>query len=894
MPNGTLQIYTSVARQAAPLAGVAVQVLDEGGLAVAAAVTGADGAAEPLTLPAPDKRYSLDEANTAVRPYAVYDLALTKPGWRPLTVRGVQVFDGQTAIQRLDLLPAAEGDDALAALSDAGADIVIPPHSLFTGAGTAGGSGPAPRGACPLAPRVLTEVVVPKTVTVHLGAPGASADNVSVDFQRYIATVASCEVYPTWPEEALRANILAQISLLLNRVYTEWYPSRGYPFNITGSPSYDQAYTRGHTVYAVMERLTAELTGTYVRRAGDAEPYFTEYCDGKLVSCPGMKQWGTVDRANAGLSALEILRYYYGSRVQLVTTNNIASIPQSYPGTPLRRGDTGTAVRILQRQLSRIAKDYPSFGKPELTGTFDADTEAAVKNFQRYFSLTADGVVGRATWYKISYIYVSVKDLAELTSEGEEFTGDESIGAWQGTTLRRGAKGSEVELVQFWLSELAEFDANLLNVEVDGSFGPATERAVKAFQQLAGLTADGVVGRATWTALYSAWLDVQSDLGGTAYPGRPVRQGAKDNDVRLVQLWLRLAAGHYASLPAPAVDGSFGPATLRAVKAFQTLFGLEADGVVGRITWNKLREVAVAVIERLVEPGVLPGQFPGTLRQGSTGTPVRALQYYLRLLAAYHSDIPAVEVDGSFGPATRAAVVAWQQRAGLSADGVVGPLTWQSIYTAAQKLAASGPVARRADAVALARTLAPGDTGADVLDLSRAMLFLGQWLPEIDRMDLPAPTAEYTPGLAAAVRSAQALFGLPVTGTVAPADWQVFYNAAAELFAASPDTGTPRPDGVWPGSTLAAGSAGPAVTLVQRWLNTVAGAYCGQAFVAETGVLDAGTEAALESYQISAGLDALGSPLGVVDNATWESLRAAAAEIECPSCALPDADTEEE
>ena len=196
--------------------------------------------------------------------------------------------------------------------------------------------------------------------------------------------------------------------------------------------------------------------------------------------------------------------------------------------------------------------------------------------------------------------------------------------------------------------------------------------------------------------------------------------------------------------------------------------------------------------------------------------------------------------------------------------------------------------------MALARTLAPGDTGADVLDLSRAMLFLGQWLPGIDLIDLPAPTADYTPGLAAAVRSAQALFGLPVTGTVTPADWQVFYRAAAGLFAASPDTGTPRPSGVWPGSTLASGSAGPAVTQVQRWLNAIAGAYCGQAFVAETGVLDAATKAALESYQISAGLDALGSPLGVVDNATWESLRAAAAEVTCPSCTLPDAAPEEE
>ena len=167
-----------------------------------------------------------------------------------------------------------------------------------------------------------------------------------------------------------------------------------------------------------MERLTAELFNTYVQRSGDAEPYYTEYCDGRTVTCPGMKQWGTVERAKEGKNALQILRYYYGKRVQLVTTDNIASIPSSYPGSPLRRGSSGTNVRILQKQLSRIAKDYPSFGKPVVNGVFDEATERSVKRFQKQFSLTADGVVGRATWYKISFIYVSVKDLAEQACHG--------------------------------------------------------------------------------------------------------------------------------------------------------------------------------------------------------------------------------------------------------------------------------------------------------------------------------------------------------------------------------------------------------------------------------------------------------------------------------------------
>ena len=352
----------------------------------------------------------------------------------------------------------------------------------------------------------------------------------------------------SWPEEALRANIIAQVSLALNRIWTEWYPSRGYSFNITGSPGYDQAYVNGRTVFAVMERLTAELFNTFVQRSGDAEPYFTEYCDGKTVTCPGMKQWGTVDRAREGMNALQILRYYYGNRVQLVTTDNIAAIPSSYPGSPLRRGSTGTNVRILQKQLSRIAKDYPSFGKPVVTGTFDEATENSVKKFQKQFSLTADGVVGRATWNKVSFIYVSVKDLAELTSEGETAEGTQSTGGWPGTVLRRGSTGSSVEQVQFWLSDLAQFDSSLVRVTVDGSYGAATERAVRAFQQKQSLTADGVVGQRTWNALYAAWVDAQSDLGGTAWPGTALRRGAAGMEVRLVQFWLRLAADNYSAL----------------------------------------------------------------------------------------------------------------------------------------------------------------------------------------------------------------------------------------------------------------------------------------------------------------------------------------------------------
>ena len=683
----------------------------------------------------------------------------------------------------------------------------------------------------------------------------------------------------SWPEEALRANIIAQVSLALNRIWTEWYPSRGYSFNITGSPGYDQAYVNGRTVFAVMERLTAELFNTFVQRSGDAEPYFTEYCDGKTVTCPGMKQWGTVDRAREGLNALQILRYYYGNRVQLVTTNNIAAIPSSYPGSPLRRGSTGTNVRILQKQLSRIAKDYPSFGKPAVTGTFDEATENSVKKFQKQFGLTADGIVGKATWYKISYIYVSVKDLSELTSEGETAEGIQSTGGWPGTVLRRGSTGSSVGQVQFWLSDLAQFDSSLVRVSVDGSYGAATERAVRAFQQKQNLTADGVVGQTTWNALYAAWVDAQSDLGGTAWPGTALRRGDTGMEVRLVQFWLRLAADNYSALRTVTVDGSYGAATVSAVTTFQSLFGLTADGVVGRSTWNKLKEVGLAVANKIVAANVAPGQFTATTREGSSGTAVRAVQYYLRRLAAYYSDVPTVTVDGKFGAATTRAVKAWQTRAGLTVDGVVGRLTFQSLHDAALALDTSGPVVRTVSLPAPAAALRPGDTGAEVLRLNRMLLFLSQWIPEINFTAGGTPGSTFDPELEIAVRSAQRYFGLDETGVVTADDWAVFRQAALDLLAASPAGASPKPGGVWPAGALALGSSGPAVLQVQRWLNVVASVDQTADFVPESGQFDAATQAALESYQLTAGLE----PLGVVDADTWESLRLAAQGL-CREC----------
>ena len=431
-----------------------------------------------------------------------------------------------------------------------------------------------------------------------------------------------------WPEQALRANIHCQISLALNRIYTEWYPSKGYSFNITNSTSYDQYYVHGRTVFDVMVRLTDDIFNTYIRKTGTVNPYYAEYCDGKSVTCPGLKQWGTVTLANQGRNALSILKYYYGNNIEIIRTNNIQSIPQSYPGSPLRQGSTGAAVFTLQRQLNRITKDYPFLGLLTVDGIFGRKMTETVKKFQKQFNLTADGVVGRSTWYKISYIYVSVKDLAELTSEGETFSGTLSDGSWNfgSSVLKQGSTGSEVEQVQFWLSTLAQYESSIPSVTVDGVYGSGTAAAVRAFQRLYGLTVDGIVGRTTWTELYDQFRSIQSDNGTpNAYPGTALRQGSSGQNVRLVQFWLKIARTVYSSLNNVTVDGIFGSSTAAAVRRFQTYFGLTSDGVVGRTTWNKLYEVYNDIANRLLSPSLRPGVLRGPpFRLRCSPPPLRA------------------------------------------------------------------------------------------------------------------------------------------------------------------------------------------------------------------------------------------------------------------------------
>ena len=390
---------------------------------------------------------------------------------------------------------------------------------------------------------------VPQTITVHLGPPGADAENVTVSFPDYVKNVASSEIYPTWEPAAIRANVLAIISFALNRVYTEYYPSRGYPFNITSSTAYDQKFIKGRSIFENISQVVDSIFNSYIRRIGFVEPLAAKFCNGTTTTCDGLSQWGSQAMAEQGADSITILRSYYGDNIEIVTNAPVMGIRYSYPGAPVRLGDRGEAVLRIQTMLNRISRDYPAIPKVQpVDGIFGEGTEQAVIKFQQIFSLTPDGIVGSATWYKLVFLYVGVLDLAELVSEGQTFYAN-AIPLEFSDVVAPGDTGEEVRVIQYLLSVVSEFYSNVPPVAVDGVYGPATRQAVIAVQQMAGLPQDGVVGEQTWQALYRLYAGIadtmteytnvipeqyrpqlaESDATSlTQYPGRPLTLGSTD------------------------------------------------------------------------------------------------------------------------------------------------------------------------------------------------------------------------------------------------------------------------------------------------------------------------------------------------------------------------------
>ena len=434
---------------------------------------------------------------------------------------------------------------------------------------------------------------VPSYITVHFGSPNSNAENVTVRFTDYIKNVASSEIYPNWPPAALRANILAQISYTLNRVYTEYYPSRGYDFDITNDTRYDHAYTPDGEVFDTIGLIVDEIFNNYIRRKGAVEPLAAKFCDGRITQCSGLLQWGTVELAEQGYTTLEILRYYYGDDIELVENAPLTDKTQSYPGTALSRGSFGDDVRVIKTELNRIRRNYPAI--PEIntnTSVYDGETEEAVKAFQRIFNLTADGVVGKATWYQIKRIYAAVKRLSELTSEGLTIPEVERVFR---TELRIGDSGPEVEAVQYYLAFLGYFYPQLPPIPITGFFDELTRDAVFTFQKEYGLPVTGVVDLNTYYTIERAYKNAVADLPanyqsaiGEPYPGRFLVEGDRGEEVRVIQRYISRIGRTDPAVPEITVDGIFGPQTKAAVQAIQAQLGVEQNGAVGPVEWVEI------------------------------------------------------------------------------------------------------------------------------------------------------------------------------------------------------------------------------------------------------------------------------------------------------------------
>ncbi len=495
MAIGYLIIQARTAHDALPLSGVQIRIMDHQEKIIYELTTDESGETEKISLETLERTLSLDP-NFSGTPFISYNVLALANGFNSVHIVGIPILEGETAIQPIEFIPMRKQQRTPSVT-----EIQIGAPAVST-TGNRYQEGPITES------RVLRQVVIPNPITVHLGSPGTSASNVQVSFPDYVKNAASSEIYPTWPESSLRANIYAIITFALNRVYTEWYRSRGFNFDITNSTAYDQNYIYGRNIYESISRIVDEIFNEYVRRQGQNAPYFTSFCNGTTATCPGLSQWGTVTLANQGLSPLQILRSYYPKDVEIAETNIITGIVSSYPGTALKTGSTGLDVQTIQTYLQKIRRNYPAI--PAITdpaGVFGESTRAAVAKFQSIFNLTPDGIVGKSTWNKLSYLYTSVTRLAELDSEGTSL----GIGTIPpSSVLRLGSSGQDVITLQYLLNVAAEYDPTIPAPSQDGNFGRGTQQSVMAFQRAAELAPDGVVGPLTWQALYNTYLGVDN------------------------------------------------------------------------------------------------------------------------------------------------------------------------------------------------------------------------------------------------------------------------------------------------------------------------------------------------------------------------------------------------
>ena len=440
--------------------------------------------------------------------------------------------------------------------------------------------------------------IIPTMITVHLGAPDAAARNITVPFVEYIKNVASSEIYPNWPDDSLKANIIAQVTFALNRVYNEWYPSKGYNFDITSSPIYDQKFTEDIQFFERTSRIVDEMFNNYIVKGNQVQPLFAQYCDGKNTTCNGLSQWGTVTLANQGKSPLEILRNYYGNDIRIIYNAPVEENIMTYPGFPVDLGTSGDFVRMLKIQLNRIGRDYPAI--PAIIDDsvyFNVETERAVKKFQEIFNLEVNGIVNKQTWYRIKYIYNAVKKISSIYSEGIGIDEAELV---YNKTIQLGDTGGPVYALNYYINTIAYFDSSLPFLDLrDPIFTEETKQMVIAFQKKYNIVANGIVDANTWKALREAYKQTLAVVPEICmcdvnefFPGKYLSYEMTGEEIINLQKFLYLICTKEHSIPGVVVNGTFDRLTRQSVIALQRRFGLEANGVVGPSTWYRIVELS--------------------------------------------------------------------------------------------------------------------------------------------------------------------------------------------------------------------------------------------------------------------------------------------------------------
>lgn len=442
---------------------------------------------------------------------------------------------------------------------------------------------------------VINYPTIPTEIVVHLGAPDEAAEDLSLPFIDYIKNVASNEIYPTWPASAIEANILAEISFALNRIYNEWYPSKGYSFDITSLPAYDQSFVKDRQVFDTISKKVDEIFNNYIYRKGQIQPLNAVYCDGKVTTCDGLSQWGSVSLAKQNKTPIEILRYYYGNDVEIFENAPTGDLFGVYPGYPIELGNAGDKVKVIQRELNRISNNYPAIPKiPRINGVFGVYTENSVKKFQEIFNLKQTGIVDYATWYKIKYIYNAVKRVYDIYSEGIV---EEEVKYDYGNKLKYSDVGLGVQVLHYVLLTIAFFDPDLPSLRLGETYNNNTKAMVINFQNKYKLPATGEVDAATWNKLVEVYRDTianipeeYSQYEDEFFQGRLLALGMTGKDVKIIQGFLLQICRKFGNIPGVRVSGIFDDIMERSVMKIQTLYGNSPTGVIDPVTWYNIVE----------------------------------------------------------------------------------------------------------------------------------------------------------------------------------------------------------------------------------------------------------------------------------------------------------------